>query len=109
MPSESYTLATLVIQWLRDNDYTYEEEDYVDFILLYVNAPSMTRSHLSRLMLGRGSWATNLLDNSGEKRGIMVLKDKVQIGVTTPHAACEVVEIQAWDPTLFDQLKAYLS
>lgn len=110
MPNESYTLAQLILQWLRDNHYNYEYEDYADFILLYVNAPLTSRPRPSRLVIGRGSWATNLLDASGEKRGIMILRDKVQIGLTAPaNTGDGIVEIQAWDPTLFDQLKAYLS
>jgi hypothetical protein len=107
--SKEYTLYALICQWLTDNGYQYDFEDYSDFILLYTTVPGGARETGGRLTIGRGSWATSLLDNGGEKRGIMILKDRIQIGgLGRPHNN-EIIEIQAWDPTLFDQLTAYLS
>ena len=104
MPSEQYSLIDLIRQWLNDNGYDFEYDDYVDFVLLYASTPTI-KARPRRFTIGRGTWATNFLDQEGEKRGMMILKDKVQIAGETGG----IVEIQAWDPTLFQQLKDYLS
>lgn len=105
-------LYDIICQWLNDNGYQYEFEDYSDFVLLYATAPipgPPLDGRLTRLTIGRGSWATSLLANGTEKRGIMILKDRIQIGGLGRPGRNEIIEIQAWDPTIFDQLKDYLS
>jgi len=105
--SEKYDLTDLIRQWLNDNGFEYEYDDYADFVLLYATAPTTVKVKPKRFTLGRGTWATNFLDadGEGEKRGIMILKDKIQIG--GPNGG--IIEIQAWEPSLFERLREYLS
>jgi hypothetical protein len=102
LSSEKYNLFDLIDLWLDDNGYNYEFENYSDFVLLYVQCP------LNGLKAVVPVSFPIALSAGVEKRGMMILKDKIQIGLPGPPRP-GIVEIQAWDPTIFEQLKAYLS